>query len=447
MFAIALLHPLIHREHSDRGSLFVDRAYIFAKSQISPIFSQLITGCKERFLPLFVTMNSTSLPPKDSPNLKVVPATKEEWAAQQEANSGEWKGVLSLEAYLRREEHLSHQQLTRDGGITGWVFVWEPDSNGQRTVLCGCETINKRGFAFNNGRLEEVIAHGICSVFCPKPYRGRGYAGRMIAELGERISSWQTANDGTVLFSVLFSDIGKDFYAARGWHPFASAHVSLPASESPSPPPPPEGVRLLESKELVELCAYDEELLRQRMSRLQPSARTTVAIVPDVRHATWHHAREEFVAKEIYGKTPSIKGAMVGEKKGSRVWAYFSRVWANPQEQSPSTLHILRLVIEDDKSSDFAPASVEEARTLRDTDVARAISEIFKVAQSEAARWDLQEVLLWNPTSAALAAAQLINPDARVEQRESDSITSLRWYGSGSWKDVDWICNEKYEWC
>ena len=138
---------------------------------------------------------------------------------------------------------------------------------------------------------------------------------------------------------------------------------------------------------------------------------------------------------------------MIGDKDGSRVWAYFTRVWANPHEQAPSTLHILRLVIEDDSLSDFASANVEDAKALRDTHVAQAISTIFKVAQSEAARWDMHQVLLWNPSSAALAAAQLIDPNATVDHRDSESITSLRWYGSGSWKDVTWICNEKYGWC
>ncbi|KAF7196639.1 Lysine acetyltransferase [Pseudocercospora fuligena] len=388
-------------------------------------------------------MGSTGLPDRLSPNLRLAQATEEEWLAQQLVNSDEWKGVLSLESYLKREKHLFSQDLTRDGGITGWVLIWEPDANGQRTVLCGCETINKRAFAARQGKVEEVISHGVASVYCPAQYRGKGYAGRMMAELGDRINSWQTDNGKPALFSVLFSDIGKDFYAARGWHPFPSAHVLLPVAESSTP----NNVKLLKSRDLPELCAYDEKLLHHRMSQIKPSSRTTVAIVPDVRHAAWHHAREEFVANEIHGKVPDVKGAMVGDKKGSRVWAYWTRVWANPQERSPSTLHILRLVIEDDVSSDFAPADVETAKSMKDSHVARAISSIFTVAQSEASRWDMREVMLWNPSSAALAAAQLIDPNAAVEHRETESITSLRWYGEGSWKDVDWICNEKYEWC
>ncbi|KXT09594.1 hypothetical protein AC579_2512 [Pseudocercospora musae] len=350
-------------------------------------------------------MGSTALPDKTSPDLRLARATEEEWLAQQLVNSDEWKGLLSLHSYLKREKHLSNQDLTRDGGITAWVLVWEPNSNGQRTVLCACETINKRAFAARRGSVEEVISHGVASVYCPAQYRGKGYAGRMMTELGDRINRWQTDSGKTALFS------------------------------------------LLTSRHLPELCAYDEKLLHRRMSQIKPSSRTTVAVVPDVRHAAWHHAREEFVANEVHGKTPEVKGAMVGDKEGSRVWAYWTRVWANPQEPSPSTLHILRLVIEDDASSNFAPADVETAKSLKDCHVARAISSIFTVAQSEARMWDLHEVMLWNPSSAALAAAQLIAPNAAVEHRETESITSLRWYGEGSWKDVEWICNEKYGWC
>ena len=48
-----------------------------------------------------------SLPRGDSPDLHLVLATPEEILAQQNANSDEWRGVLDLPAYLRREEILA----------------------------------------------------------------------------------------------------------------------------------------------------------------------------------------------------------------------------------------------------------------------------------------------------------------------------------------------------
>lgn len=386
-------------------------------------------------------MGSLDLPGKNSQDLHLVIATPAEEDLQQVANSDEWKGALSLDAYLRREKHLSNQNLTKDGGITCWLLVHQPDPNGPRQVLCGCETIKKRGLAAKDGKVEEVISHGVCSVFCPKEFRGRGYAGRMIADLGLKLQNWQSDNNRSTLFSLLWSDIGKDFYAARAWHPFPSAHVILGAAQHSLP----EGVRLLSSSDLPELCKSDEDILRRRLASSK-SSKTAVAIVPDVQHMQWHHAREDFVSNELFGKTPSVKGAIIGEEPGSRIWAYWTRVWASPEEDAPNTLHILRLVIEDDSVPSKA-ASVEEAAAVRDAKVTHAIATILRVAQSEAAKWDMKEVSIWNPAAATLAAAMQINPSAAVEHREKESITSLRWYGNGTWQDVELIGNEKYAWC
>lgn len=388
-------------------------------------------------------MGSIGLPDKDSSDIHLVVATKEELLAQQHVNSEEWRGALSLEAYVRREDHLYDQELTKDGGMTPWMLVYQPDRTCPRQVLCGCESINKRALIVKGGKVEDVTCHGICSVFCPPDNRGHGYAGRMMTEIAQRVRDWQADNGKSHLFSVLFSDIGKDFYATRGWQPFPSAHVSLPASRKAIP----ENVRHLHGEDLAKLCALDEKLIRQQLSKTNSTDRSAVVIVPDYRTIAWHHARDNFVAKELYGKSPSVKGALVGDKAGSRVWMYFTRVWTSSKEESPNTLHILRLVVEDKTLSDFLPASPAATDKLKGTEVVRAIAACFQVAQSEAANWDMKEVIIWNPTSATLAAAQSLDPSAAVVQREHESIASLQWYGSGSHEEVDWVCNEKYAWC
>lgn len=151
-----------------------------------------------------------SLPHRDSPELHLVLATAEEQLAQLHVNSEEWRGILSVPAYFRREEHLLQQALTRDGGLTSWVLVHQPNGSSERDrkVLCGCESILKRALVASDGEIEDVVAHGVASVFCPPEYRGKGYAGRMMAELGERLKSWQAQGQSN-LFSILYSDIGK----------------------------------------------------------------------------------------------------------------------------------------------------------------------------------------------------------------------------------------------
>ena len=125
-----------------------------------------------------------------------------------------------MTAYLARERHLAEQALTKDGGITYWVLVESgadttTSSAAPRRILAGCETLRKRGIvarrkrdSTEGGRVEETVAYGVGSVYCPDEYRGRGYAGRMMDELGKVLRTWQAEEKG-VGFSVLFSDIGQ----------------------------------------------------------------------------------------------------------------------------------------------------------------------------------------------------------------------------------------------
>jgi hypothetical protein len=158
-------------------------------------------------------MTTFDHPPKNSPHIHLVRATPAENNAQTIANSTEWRGALPLPAYLKREEHLAQQSLTRNGGLTAWMLVYHPPGSGSesRRVVCGCETIKKRALVAKEGKgeVEEVVSFGVCSVFCPEGSRKRGYAGRMMEELGKRLDK-----EGGV-FSVLFSDIGKVSFP--GW--------------------------------------------------------------------------------------------------------------------------------------------------------------------------------------------------------------------------------------
>ncbi|KAK4574513.1 hypothetical protein LTR86_001354 [Recurvomyces mirabilis] len=382
------------------------------------------------------------LPHKDSSELHLVVATSKELLQQQHDNSGEWKGALSLEAYLRREEFLLQQQLTKDGGLTPWMLVYQPQ-NGPRQVLCGCESIKKKALIARNGQVEETVVHGVASVFCPPKYRGRGYAGRMMHDVAKRLKTWQVDEGQISEFSILYSDIGKDIYAARGWQPFPSLHVTLPAKvTAPS-----------SSIHLSELCQKDEQLLRKRLQSHELSGRTAVALLPDFRTLQWHNAREDFVARELYSNNARVmeggRGATVTLENGHQASCYWTRVWTNPQEEAPNTLHILRLIIEGEGGDeyDFGPATDEGVAKMKNQPIVKAVSAMFAAAQNAADAAGMDEVQIWNPTSITLAAVKLLDTNAAVVTREKESITSLQWYGEGSWQDVDWICNEKYAWC
>nr|OQO16105.1 hypothetical protein B0A51_17461 [Rachicladosporium sp. CCFEE 5018] len=394
---------------------------------------------------------STSLPDAASPEISLVVATPKENLAQTHANSVEWRGALSLDAYFKREALLLTQDLTRDNGLTAWMLVHTPPGSSERRVLCGCESIRKRALVKpGKGEVIEVVAHGVASVFCEESRRGRGYAGRMMELLGERLEGWGKGEGQKVAFSALWSDIGKNFYAARGWKAMPSSHIALPAESSARLTGLPETTPL-KATDLAPLCDADETLLRTRLAALD-TPKTTVTLLPDLRTFDWHHAREDFIAKELHSRNPTIKGAIVGTEEGKRAWCIWTKVWTNPSEKADDTLHILRLVVEDAAYDSFAAAGSSTSQSQMNghagkDNVVQQISALLVAAQREAKDWHMQHVELWNPTALALEAANAVIPETKVVAREKESICSLRWYGEGSGEDVDWVCSEKFGWC
>jgi hypothetical protein len=156
------------------------------------------------------------LPHGSSQSLALVHPTAEEKLIQFKLNGSEWRGALSLDAYLRREDVLSSQALTKDDGITYWILIdksaksnpLDPTSS-TRLPLASCESYRKKALVWRDGEVKETISHGIGSVFCAPHLRGRKYAQRLMQELGEALRTHQTNEQKECLFTVLFSDIGK----------------------------------------------------------------------------------------------------------------------------------------------------------------------------------------------------------------------------------------------
>lgn len=162
--------------------------------------------------PLSPTMitSSEDLPSATSKNVELCEPSEEEKVMIWRLNGSSWRGPLSMEAYIEREKHLGNQALTRDGGITYWLLTDSSQPPNKRPMLASCESLRKRALVKrHDGEVEEVVTHGIGSVFCDPKHRGRGYARRMIEELGRKLDNWKQKEGSRTLFTVLYSDIGK----------------------------------------------------------------------------------------------------------------------------------------------------------------------------------------------------------------------------------------------
>lgn len=383
-------------------------------------------------------VDSASLPSAQSTDVILVPATSPEYVQTAYLNAVAWKGPLNMDQYLEREVQLQSVGLTKDGRITGWILTstaLPANPDGTRPILASCESIVSSAFIARAGKLQKVQIHGIASVYTRPEYRGKGYAGRMMADLGKRLETWQQIHNQPNPYSVLYSDIGRNFYAQFGWKPHDSTHIHLPLLaradyEKAATSFPP--IQDLSSKDLQSLPTVrfaQEEL--QRLSTKEPKV-TFTALSPDVDHFEWHHSREEYLT-QLRGKGQHVvKGAIHRDTGLAVIWSL------RYAEQSKDwQLALLHTVI----PSDIQPSEANQ----------RILAALLLRSQVEASDWDMAGgVDIWDPSELVVAAARLLRthdqPEVEVITRDKEHICSLRWGGSQEHESV-WIFKQEYAWC
>ncbi|KAI1336935.1 hypothetical protein F5Y15DRAFT_418502 [Xylariaceae sp. FL0016] len=452
-----------------------------------------------------------TLPDADSPALVLTHPTEAEKNQTWSLNHGEWGGALSLQEYLDREPYLTTIPLSADGGMTHWILSdtheASPGDDKQRPVLASCESIRKRVLyvpkatvTAANGNsaglsiadVREGTGYGVCSVYTYPHFRGRRYAGRMMGELGPALRTWphrqhdktplpavdedaHTQSTGGVTIhgageeavcSALWSDIGKKFYAKKGWVPFPSSHVEIAGlsdhelelvsstTTAAAAAADASATEPITYANLSSLCAEDELLLCELLLRhAQATGRTSFAFAPDHDALRWHLYRDEFIAKLVFpDRAPSeLKGCIARttpssttataagtaqNKKPSRVWAIWTRNYAAADPAScadKNTLYILRLVIEDERASE--------------DELAAALRTVLDAARREAGIWHCGKIHMWNPTALVQRLLEQSGIAHQMVERDTDSIPSLMWYGDDETDNVEWVASEKYCWC
>lgn len=197
---------------------------------------------------------------------------------------------------------------------------------------------------------------------------------------------------------------------------------------------PLSGVRLLKDQDLPPLCSKDVDSIQSRYheTSLQPNVDAHIVYLPTYHAMKWHHAREEYLGKILFGDTPTIKGAI--SPSGER-WCIWNRNF-NTLDPSLTKMWILRMV--DTEGNDMA----EEEKIDE-------IMALLKAAQEQARLWGMKEVLVWSPSERVIkAAAKILGRQVEVVEREMDGICSLRWNGEeGPNANVIWDLRERFSWC
>lgn len=355
-------------------------------------------------------------------------ATPEQRELAWKLNGVAWARPVPIETYVAREIHLSEQELTKDGNCKYWVLYLK---GYPRQIIASCETTRKEVLISENGVSRGGYGYGIASVYTNPDYRRQGMAATLLRHV-------QEAMDRDSDLSVLYSDIGRQYYSNLGWHVFPSEEVTLtyipPTSTSSNETPAlqhtqPESIRYLRIEELRNLCDVDKRHLCARFSQIPADGASHVAFMPSFAQMSWQIARAEFVAgKLLNGKSPENRGAITSS---GRAWIYWDHDWKSKK------LKVLKVV-----------TVMESSPQQRIND----IRVLVEAALVEATTWGLGTVLLWNPdeeTTLGCKAVGDVHPhdiDVVFDERIDDSIPSLRW-ADGKRKETVWEDNYYYCWC
>ncbi|KAK7740720.1 hypothetical protein SLS53_005188 [Cytospora paraplurivora] len=345
-------------------------------------------------------------------------------------NGEAWAAPISIDDYIAREYHLSQQDLSKEGRCTYWVLTHKDDPTH---VVASCESFKKtvfiagHGTGINNGFLE-TTGYVVASVYTNPRYRRLGMAAYMLQKLQEHMDTDSEC-------SVLYSDIGKLYYANLGWDVFPSDQATIYLQSGDFSVSQP-AARYLTLEELMPLCDQDVAQVKTKFQRLASDHhKTHVAFSPSYAQISWLLVREQFMAGILFKREIERRGAI---SSNGRSWIYWEHDWRGKQ------LKVLKIVnLESDP---------ETGVTVMDEAKIWDIVELLQAAAAEAAEWGLQKVLLWNPDDNTTRGIKGFHnyhaeeADVVFDERNS-SIPSLRWKGGRGKDDTIWEDNYYYCWC
>ncbi|KAF2787555.1 hypothetical protein K505DRAFT_396426 [Melanomma pulvis-pyrius CBS 109.77] len=133
----------------------------------------------------------------------------------------------------------------------------------------------------------------------------------MLKELVNVLPTWRLEFECQYVGNILYSDIGKSYYAHLGWHPNpTNQHIEFRPEMSSTT------TKSILEDELENLCKKDEALVKRLMAVPSKGDKKRVTIIPNLEHMLWHIRKEDFATNYLFGNIPHAKGGIIG-KPGS----------------------------------------------------------------------------------------------------------------------------------
>ncbi|KAG2138385.1 hypothetical protein DEU56DRAFT_802953 [Suillus clintonianus] len=284
--------------------------------------------------------------------------------------------------------------------------------------------------------VHEITSYGVAAVFTPPSKRGRGYAGHMMrllhwvtasrANLPKFPEAWGTppeevADAGGGLFSVLWSDVGDEFYRSAGpggegggWEKRGAVSTVWEVGTEEGDD---EGWTWLTQEQLKVLWDHDAGVIQRELENMlvknglygveRPAA--LVTCLPTNGVAAFQ------IPRATYGSNFSMAGGFWGVQSSSDPDTYAS--WSVEMQPPPPALIVTRL-----------SASEEMFPGL-----------IAKIKQA-ARRSGIRKVEVWNLRVGLRDVAEKAGGRTFIR---SEHLPQIVWYGPGTTENVEWVYNEK----
>ncbi len=288
-------------------------------------------------------------------------------------------------------------------------------------------------------QVEEVPCYGIASVFTPAPKRGKGYAGQMMRLLHWILaptSSFATDFPGEwgsppvarlqdARFSILYSDVGSEFYhnsgptpnKGHGWVATGMENTSWNVDNIQSQGRSEERCRWLQQEDAVRVWEQDAELMKQDARSYADKTHTIVfSLLPNQSVGVFTIQRLMTFTSNLVPNLPSdIWGVQLldnCEQQDSLAFATWTLESGKPKIMVLTRLRATR--------SSFAVLLRKLMERAKDTGI--------------------ETIECWNlPEQLRDMAMEL---GGRTFLRD-DHLSSVKWYGPETEDTVRWLFNEK----
>ncbi|KAH6915165.1 hypothetical protein BKA70DRAFT_568086 [Coprinopsis sp. MPI-PUGE-AT-0042] len=349
----------------------------------------------------------------------------------------QWGRGMSPEAWAERHERIDKAAVAAEDRLTTWVLAPRDDPE-TLDFMCACKTFRREVFVTRSDSSTVEVGYGIASVFTPPENRGKGYAKHMTrllhwvlakpdtrpskfpVEWGEPPVQVEGFMNGSV--SVLYSDVGTEFYLACGFLPgshdgwrVAPRAATIWKVSGGSPSQVIQQQQCLGIEELEGFWERDSAIIEQEMKdhRHQDSD-AAFSFAPRSGLAAFHPLRlQNFI--EDKGPKPTFYGVAL---QSEEELAYASWTF---EFSSFTKLIITRVRVPKAKFKELMSAIMDYC-------------EQQEIEEIEA--WNLSDELVQEAGSMGATTADL-----------EDHLPSVKWYTSRPNERVKWVNNEKFCWC